>query len=246
MENTNWIKKMSTSEFMERKKICSTVIIPVGATEGYGPHLPLASDTYTACRIAELVAEKTNAMIGPVLEVGESYSLAVYPGTMCLSPETWTAAFHDIMESLIKWEFKNFMIINGHAGNVPLIGHVVRRMQDTYGVKCAQIDWWRFTQKFSEDVCENTGFMAHGHASECGTSVMLYLFPEMVHMEKARRVEPERKGYQRDADLITYVPFNQTTSCGILGDAAVASKEKGRIIVSHAVDRIVRYMDKEF
>ncbi len=246
MQNTNWIKEMSTSEFAERKKTCDTVIIPVGATEGYGPHLPLASDTFVACKIAELVAEQTGAMIGPTLEIGESYSLSMYPGTMCLTPQTWTAVFNDIMDSLIKWGFRYFMIINGHAGNVPLIGHVVRRKQNECGVKCAQIDWWRFAQKFSNDVCENKGFMAHGHASECGGSVMLYLYPEMVDMSKARRVEPERESYVRDSDLVTYVSFAKTTQCGILGDATVATLEKGEKIVTRAVDRIVEYMKTEF
>ena len=87
MEGTNWIKLMSTSEFAERKKSCDTVIIPVGATEGYGPHLPMGSDILVAQKISELVAERVNAMIGPSLEVGESYSLSRFPGTMCLSAQ---------------------------------------------------------------------------------------------------------------------------------------------------------------
>ena len=65
MENTNWIKLMSSSEFAERKKTCDTVIIPVGATEVYGPHMPMGSDIIVAQDVAELVAAKTNAMIGP-------------------------------------------------------------------------------------------------------------------------------------------------------------------------------------
>lgn len=70
MKETNWIKLMSTSEFAERKKGCDTVIIPVGATEGYGPHLPMGSDILVAQKISELVAEKVNALIGPSVEVG--------------------------------------------------------------------------------------------------------------------------------------------------------------------------------
>ena len=89
MENTKWIKYMSSSEFDEKRKTCDTVIIPVGATEVYGPHLPMGSDILVAQAVAEKVADQVNAMIGPSLEVGESYSLSKYPGTLYLRPETW-------------------------------------------------------------------------------------------------------------------------------------------------------------
>lgn len=246
MEGTKWIKLMSTTEFAEKKTECDTVIIPVGATEGYGPHLPMGSDILVAQKIAELTAEKVNAMIGPSLEVGESYSLGNFPGTICIRPETWTLVFHDIMESLVKWGFKNFMIINGHAGNVPLIGHVIRKMQDEYGIKGAQIDWWRFTQAKGVGILENTGWMAHGHASECGTSVLLYLYPEYVDMEKAGNAGPAREGFVRDSDIVTYVPFNKTAPKALLGDATIGTAEKGEKIVERCVDRIVEYMKSEF
>lgn len=246
MKETNWIKLMSTWEFAERKAHCDTVIIPVGATEGYGPHLPMGSDILVAQKIAELAAKQVNAMIGPSIEIGESYSLGNFPGTICLKPDTWAHVFHDVMESLVKWEFKNFMIINGHAGNVPLVGHVVRTMQDKYDIKCAQIDWWRFTQAKGEGILENSGWMAHGHASECGTSVLLYLYPEYVDMEKAKKAVPAREGFTRDADIITYVPFNKTAPEALLGDATIGSAKKGELIVEKCVNRIVEYMRSEF
>lgn len=128
MENTNWIKLMSSSEFAERKKTCDTVIIPVGATEVYGPHMPMGSDIIVAQDVAELVAAKTNAMIGPSLEVGESYSLTKYPGTLYLRPTTWMAVIEDFMASLLRLGFKNFMFINGHAGNVPMSARFAARL----------------------------------------------------------------------------------------------------------------------
>ena len=117
---------MSSSEFDEKRKTCDTVIIPVGATEVYGPHLPMGSDILVAQAVAEKVADQVNAMIGPSLEVGESYSLSKYPGTLYLRPETWKSVVEDFMVSLMKWGFKKFMFINGHAGNVPIIGQLDR------------------------------------------------------------------------------------------------------------------------
>lgn len=244
---SKWIKFLSSSEFDEIRKNCKTVILPVGATEVYGPHMPLGSDIIVAQDIAELVAEQTNALVGPSLEVGESYSLSNYPGTLLLQPETWKAVVTGYMHSLMKWGFTQFMFINGHAGNVPIITQICRPLQREHGIKTAQIDWWRFTQAKAKGICEYEGWMCHGHASECGTSVMLYLHPEYVDMDKARRVTPKQgEAYGKYSDFITYAPFSDTTECGILGDATVATAEKGRLIVEKCVQRIVEYMHEEF
>lgn len=247
MENTKWIMYMSSSEFAEKKKTCDTVIIPVGATEVYGPHMPMGSDIIVARAVAERVAEKVNAMVGPSLEIGESYSLTKYPGTMYLKVSTWTAVFQDFMDNLIRLGFKNFMIINGHAGNTPIIGQVCRPLERDLGIKTAQVDWWRFTHKAALGVCENEGWMCHGHASECGTSVMLYLHPEYVDMSKAACVTPkEGEKFGEYDDFIEYTVFNETTESGILGDATIASAEKGERIFTKAVDRIVEFMKDRF
>ena len=112
MKNTNWLKKMSWTEFDERRKTCDTVIVPGGAIEVYGPHMPLGSDSIVSAAICELVAQKVNAVIGPMIEVGESASLYQFPGTVRIMPETYAAITRDIMNSMIKWGFKNFMSVS--------------------------------------------------------------------------------------------------------------------------------------
>ena len=243
MENTKWIKYMSSSEFDEKRKTCDTVIIPVGATEVYGPHLPMGSDILVAQAVAEKVADQVNAMIGPSLEVGESYSLSKYPGTLYLRPETWKSVVEDFMVSLMKWGFKKFMFINGHAGNVPIIGQLVRPMERDLGIKVAQVDWWRFTQKHALGVCDTEGWMCHGHASECGTSVMLYLYPELVDHDEITCVKNIPNNYP---DVLQYSHFTEKTPNGSIGDSTVATIEKGKAIVEACVDRIMDYLKNAF
>ena len=245
MKNTNWLKEMSWTEFDERRKTCDTVIIPGGAIEVYGPHMPLGSDSIVSEAICELVAEQTNAIIGPMIEVGDSAPLGLFPGTIIIKPSSYAAITRDILDSLINWGFKNFMFINMHAGNVPIISSIARDYQREKGIKCAQIDWWRFTQPNSTEICENTGWMAHGHASECGTSVMLHLHPEYVDFDQAECIKQDSK-YTRYPDIIKYDEFGDKTPNGILGDATLATKEKGKAIVENCVDRIVEFMKEEF
>lgn len=245
MKKTNWLKEMSWTEFQERKATCDTVIIPAGAIEVYGPQLPLGSDSIVSGAICELVAEQTNAIIGPFIEVGESAALYGFPGTIKIMPETYYMMMRDIMDSLIHWGFKNFMFINMHAGNVPIIGQLCREYQRSAGIKCAQVDWWRFTQPNSVGICEKTGWMAHGHASECGTSVMLYLHPEYVDLTKTECVKMD-PSYTKYPDIVTYTEFRNKTYNGILGDATLATGEKGEAIVKKCVNRIVDFMKEEF
>ena len=243
---TNRMDEMSWAEFDERRKQTDTILIPTGAVEIYGPHLPMGADGIAAMAIAERVAARTGALVAPLLPLGESSALTCYPGTLTISRETFQTVINEVFLQLIQYGFKNFMFITGHAGNVDPISYYCRMYQTKYGIKCGQVDWWRFTNTNGSDVFELKGYMAHGHASECGTSVMLYLRPELVHMEKAVRVEPKGDAYTAYTDFVRYVPFDVKTPNAIIGDATLGTAEKGKKIVEKCVDRIVEYMEYEF
>ena len=186
----NKIQEMSWVEFEERRKTTDTVIIPTGAVEVYGPHLPMGTDSIVAEEVASRLAEKTGALVAPTIGMGESSMLLDFPGTLTLRKSTYEAAMDDLCVALIGYGFKCLMFINGHAGNVDTINYLVRRYQREPGVKCGQIDWWRFAAANGNEIFELKGYMAHGHASESGTSVMLHLRPDLVDMSRATRVEP--------------------------------------------------------
>ena len=243
---TNYIRKMSGKQYMKRLAENPTVIIPTGACEIYGPQLPMGSDLIAAKRIAELVAEKTGALIAPTIEAGESSALASFPCTFAMPRKILEDWLDWLVGKLIKDGARNFVFITGHAGNVDTVNYIGKKYMNEHDIKLVQIDWWRFTNTNGGDVFELSGYMAHGHASECGTSVMLYLCPELVHMERAQRIEPPKKLYTDFSDVIRYVPFDKKTPNAIVGDATIGTREKGEKIVNKCVDRIVEYMNFEF
>lgn len=241
------LREISWAKFDEIRKNIDTVIIPSGAVEGYGPHMPLGSDIIAAEEIAFRVAEKTGAIIGPSIEVGDSRSQRTFPGCMITEQEHFKAYTRDICECLRKWGMKKFLFITGHSGNVPLISCICKEYRDKYtDIKTAQVDWWRFTQRNDADTLENKGYLAHGHASECGTSVMLYLKPELVDMNLAVKNELDDKYVNSFTDIIQYIHTRKKTTSGVIGDATVATREKGEKIVNACVNRIVDYIEKEF
>jgi len=240
------IQEMSWVEFDARRKTTETVIIPTGAVEIYGPHLPMGTDSIVAEAIATRLAEKTGAMIAPAITMGDSSMLLDFTGTLTLRKSTYEAAMDDLCSSLIGYGFKNLMFINGHSGNVDMINYLARRYQREHGVKCGQIDWWRFAAANGNDIFELKGHMAHGHASECGTSVMLHLRPDLVDMSKAVKIVPSSDVYQVFTDVIRYIPFSSRTPNGTIGDATIGTAEKGKALLDKCVARIADYMAHEF
>jgi creatinine amidohydrolase len=240
------IQEMSWVEFNERRMTTKTVIIPTGAVEVYGPHMPMGTDSIVAEALAVRVAEKTGALVAPTIAMGDSSMLLDFAGTLTLRESTYEAAMDDLCTGLLGYGFGNLLFINGHSGNVDPISHLARRYQKERGARCGQIDWWRFAAANGDGIFGHKGVLAHGHASECGTSVMLALRPDLVDMSKATRVEPSAEAFRFFTDIIRYVPYNEKTPNGTLGDATVATAAKGTAILDRCVARIAEYMEYEF
>lgn len=244
---TNLISEMTWQEFDERRKSVHTVILPMGAVEGYGPHLPLGSDTKVAEAIAARVAERTGAFLGPTLPVGDSRSISMFPGTLVVRPESFKEYLRDLLDSLLGWGIRNFLFLNGHAGNVPMVTQLSNEyLYQNRELRFAQIDWWRYASANSSGVFDNQGYMAQGHASECGTSVMLYLYPECVRTDKLQCVLPKVVNSKRFPGVNRYTMFDEFSDLCTIGDATAATAEKGRQVVERCVDSIAAYMHKDF
>lgn len=242
------MQRMTWLQFDRRRKETDLVIIPTGACEVYGPHLPMGSDTLVAEEIALRVAQRTDAIVAPPITMGESFGLREYPGTIVIRADSFAKYVDDVIESLNRWGMKRFVFLNGHAGNVPILSQLASRRQESDGIRCIQIDWWRFVQPLSKGILDNQGYMAHGHASECGTSVLLYLFPELVEQTEIGSHPPRKPlHYTEWTDIIKYASFFELTDgSGSVGDSTTATEEKGRQIVGAAVARIVRYVEEVF
>lgn len=235
---TNFLKEMSWTTFVERKKGTDLAIIPSGACEVYGPHLPLGTDTLVAVKIAQMVSERVQSIIGPTLEVGDSSVLDIFPGTITINPESFKAYLNDTVNSLKKWGFKDFLFINTHLGNVPVINHIAHENGRNKEYRCAQIDYWRFIKSCDKGIVE-TGDLAHGHASEAGTSVMLYLYPELVEENGVNDPPSYDNSFP---EIIQFRDYDFYTKSGTIGDATKGSREKGEALVKRSVDRIVEYL----
>lgn len=116
-------------------------------------------------------------------------------------------------------------------------------LQEQHGVRCAQVFWWDFVAALGKDLVE-TGPHANGHAAEVGTSIMLYLAPELVVRDRIKDQTPTA-GVPY-ADIIQYKGMHARSDTGVVGNPEVASPEKGAEMVKRAVDRIIAFVRDEF
>lgn len=241
--SSSFLKEMSWTEFVERKKQTNLAIIPTGACEVYGPHLPLGSDALVALKISELVAKRVNAIVGPMLEVGDSSMLDEFPGTITIRPESFKAYLTDVMDSLVKWGFQDFLFINAHAGNVPIINQIAYTYRERTDIRKAQIDYWRFIKTVDQGLLDS-GELAHSHAGEAGTSVMLHLYAELV--DPGRTMNVSRKRKDAFPEIMKYGKLSDNTDWGTVGDSTAATADKGKALVERSVDRIVQFLNENW
>ena len=230
-------------DFDELRSKTDLVIIPAGAVEVYGLHLPLGTDTIVAAHIARRVGQALGAPVLPALPVGFSRMIGDVPGTLSISPATIAAYMRETVESVITWGCRRFLFINSHRGNVTPIDDVALDLQARYGVRCAQVFWWDFLSPLVKDLCES-GAYANAHASEIGTSVMLYLEPELVVRDRIKDCTPTKPVLYADINQYKGMRWRLPTGCG--GNPEKATAEKGAEMVQRGVDRIVQFVQEEF
>lgn len=213
-----------------------TAILPIGAVEAHGPHLPLGTDNILAEKLAENVAARTDAFILPTLPYGQVWSLKNFPGSINISNESLISFLVDIGTSLYEQGFRVFAMINGHLGNAVALKEAGRKLYHTYPDYKILYLFYPGTSKIVGEVRETeSAHSSYFHACEIETSYMLYLAEEYVDMNKAITDIPS---IPMSAD-VTPTPWEQFTSSAVLGDAKLASKEKGEKVISTAIDNMV-------
>jgi creatinine amidohydrolase len=174
-----------TREEAKRKAAAGAIaLLPTGATEQHGPHLPVGTDTYAVetvvRRAAALVVERVPVVVTPTLPFGSSQHHLAFGGTMSVSTATYYQLVRDLVESLITGGFSRIIIINGHGGNHEVIQLVVRDIALEQPVKLGAASYWQMAaDAFAATDAAQQGRVP-GHAGAFETSLMMALQPDCV------------------------------------------------------------------
>jgi creatinine amidohydrolase len=222
----------------------SIVVLPLGAIEQHGPHLPLNTDFVVADAVSRAAVEKfgaeTNAWLLPTLPFTKSNEHAWAAGTMWLSATTMMSVIDDIGRCVASTPAKKLMFINGHGGNSALMAMMNRELRLKYGLQTFLAHPHMPADQGGSSAESELGMGVHGGVDE--TSVMLHLRPDLVDMSLAVRRVPEGLAKNEQVKFGGRVAFgwlsNDFFPEGHIGDPTGASAELGARMFAGAVESL--------
>jgi len=224
------------------------VVIPTATLEDHGYHLPIDTDARLVTAIAERAVEASGgqALLFPTQVHGYTPHHLDFPGSVTLRWNVFVEALVDQGGSLCHHGFDRILIVNGHGSNQPLVDIAARLIglehRNAVCGSCFYLQSERGKQTIAEvRDSEFPGGMAH--ACELETSIYLALEPDLVQMDKAVKEIPEWDSEHvwldwSDGPLSVWPHWSGLSRSGVVGDATLATREKGEALLSAAVDEI--------
>lgn len=193
----------------------AVVIVPIGATEQHGLHLPVDVD----CRAAEHTARtaariaSVPVLVTPTIWAALSPHHMPHRGTITLTLDTLARLLSDLCGSITAHGFERILFVNGHGGNTGILSAATLELRHRLQRQVETVSWFDLVGDVMAELREGPGDDV-GHAGEIETSVMLYLAPDLVRLERG--------------ELVT----------GITDDPRRATAEKGELLLRTAAERL--------
>lgn len=230
----------------------TVVLVPVGAIEQHGPHLPVSTDITCAWAVSQGAAqaiEEFPVLVAPPVWWGISPHHMGYPGTISLSIDVFVNLLYDICTSIAKHGFRRILLINGHGGNADAVNVAAQKLSID-GLFVAACGYFALISEELRELGESPlGGMSH--ACEMETSLLLKLVPDLVKMElaEADMRSPHTSFFtwdMRDARPIYYAyDMKRDSNKGVIGDPTLATLEKGERIYAATIKQLTAFL-REF
>ena len=240
----SYMTQMEVAEAIAAKK---AVIIPTGATEAHGPHMPTDTDTHQVEHIAWLLAQRIGALVAPPLAYGISKTFEFFPGTISLSIPTYQLMLFEIGSALVKQGFEHIIILNGNrpngTANDAVARHLVDELDTAHAIKVSAVSYWE-PGAAKVNAMRKSVIGGMGHGCEFETGFQLATRPHLVKMDRLKGAKYGPVGWDLVAPTNptrTYMkrPRPQAGHAAIFGDPTVATAEGGKAYIATVVDALV-------
>jgi creatinine amidohydrolase len=254
---TEWrYEKLTWPEINDAVDLNKVCIVPCGAVEQHGHHLPLDVDLVCPVGIASGAGRQIpdKVLVLPVVAYGYTGHVMDFPGTINTHFEHFIEGVLDVAKSLAYHGFKKIILLNGHGSNWPNLDLVARRANLETDAECVPICWWslltvdkdflpRWRQSKFPGGC--------AHACELETSLYLYLDGDNVRKD---RIQNGTISFNEEESPFTWVDLfgagpatviswtSSYSETGVLGEAELATAEKGRVAYEEAVKQLARFI----
>lgn len=228
------------------------VVLPLGAHEQHGPHLPFETDTIIAegiaARVRKLMPPALSAHILPAEPIGYSIEHLDTPGTETLGYGEAVERWLGIAEALTMRGIRKFVMLNAHGGNAPLMTIVATEARVRFDMLAVATSWTRFALPDGVIAPERKPYDIHGGLIE--TAMVLALEPDRAAMDEAR----DFPSFQEDlahtmTHLRAYGPHafgwkaRDLNPEGVVGNATLANAEIGNRIIDAAAERFIELLE---
>ena len=223
-----------------REKNGGLLMLPMGATEQHGPHLPVGMDTLLVEKVCAAASARTGVPVMSALRYTVSQGhTPKWPGTFSLRHVTFIAAIREIAAWAVATGWKRLLLVNSHFGNDAPARVAVDQLRLEYMGRL-QVGLVHVFQ-CGEGVWETyTSDAADLHANRAETSLMLHLFPELVRMDRLQTSDDE----DRTVGTVFSHPVAQTSLNGVTGKPSDATAEEGAELFSKMVDGLSGLLEK--
>ncbi|MBW5447922.1 creatininase family protein [Cohnella sp. CFH 77786] len=238
----HFLPRLTTRQIEAMPKESVLIVLPVGAVEQHGPHMPVYTDTLLGealmAEAFEHLADDAPIWLLPSVAYGKSTEHMEYPGTITLSAQTLMNVLQDIASSLARSGFRKLLLFNTHGGNADLLGMMAREIRISTGLAVFRLDpgALRFSDEFIDEAEKAAGI----HAGDVETSLVLAICPDWVQADLAPRELPRFP--QSPAISFRAKSFAWTmrdiSRSGIAGDATQANAVKGAAMLEAAGERL--------
>lgn len=221
-------------------------LLPVGAIEQHGYHLPLDTDSFDADHICREVARRCKAprpLVLPLIPYGVSYHHQDFPGTLSVGPETLARFVYEVGMSAAHNGVSKLVIINGHGGNMATLQYAAQMInRDAHIFTCVDTG-----ETSDADVAKLAETRADVHAGEIETSTSLATRPELVDVTRLEKFVPRFSSHYLDFSseygVEWYAHTSRISPSGVLGDPTKATVEKGRAMMELMIEHLVSFVE---
>jgi creatinine amidohydrolase len=231
----------------------AVLVVPVGATEQHGEHLPIETDSLLCATVARRACELSAdlpALVTPPIWTGFSPHHMDFAGSVTLSLPTFLGVVTDVARSLWAHGARKILLLNGHGGNANLLRSAVQALRFEHGIRVATGSYWDFALRAIADWRES-GPGGIDHACELETALMLAVRPDLVDMERVRDASWFPRSQFLSGDLAIGAPvsvafsFAELSDDGVLGDPTTSSAERGEALLVAICARVAEFL-REF
>jgi len=214
-------------------------VLPIGATEAHGYHLPYGTDTIQvdavaerACELAETRGAKV--LLLPAMPYGINENTLGFPWTMSVAPSTLFTFVSDIVSSCEEHGIPKFVLLNGHGGNEfkPLL----RELHRQTAVRMFLVDWWTAASEAHAEIFEAGG----EHANEMETSLLMAIRPDLVDADNmgAGAANPSRITAMTEGWAWISRPWHLLTEDSGIGDPSTSTPVKGERFLEASAEKL--------